>query len=546
VAPAALGTSGGAGATSTKTAGKSPQKPANQAPAKQKPEPAVAGLSMTMNSVLPLASGPFVTNGNELPLLVPLNTTAGSLDLTTDKPLGYVGRAGGVAPVFWSGELRDIAGDKGRAAVLEVRNLSGVGEYKGSIDLVPGVEGGEVEITVGVTDAIYWAALVLLVGIVIAFALKRLIGVKRVQSELGESLAEINATFARARRDFSTETAGQPYGAYDLLPVFDAASEEAKAKIDALSRNFGVGIDSAAHDEANAALGSMREAADSWQPFGESLAGLALHLGELNSDLPGEGGDDIWPAGRPQILAEPPKLLNGHAFASFDEYSECRGKVADAGELLSYWDSLRRQLAEYRELQRRLLEGNHPTADREALEGLEPSMQEIANELWRVTSEAELAERESKEDLLRIEKVLSRFPIPPASPGKPDVLSTARVLVARTGLTVASSGGPVAGTERTEFQWAEMAKKLRQRRFALDLLIAAGALGIALFAGLNALYFGKEFGTPADYLNALLWGGTTEGAMAGLIAALGRVGPVGSALATPATLPQLAGEPYRH
>ena len=49
------------------------------------------------------------------------------------------------------------------------------------------------------------------------------------------------------------------------------------------------------------------------------------------------------------------------------------------------------------------------------------------------------------------------------------------------------------------------------------------ALAIALLSGLDALYFGHEFGTPRDYLNALLWGFTTRVAVDGFIAVVERL-----------------------
>lgn len=501
------------------------------------PTPAVGELSMTVNGSgsSPLAKGTFEPSGNELPLRVDANTTAESLELSKDKPLGYVGRAGGIAPVFWNGELEDLPGGGGQAAVLEVRDVPGVGAYSGQIDLLPG-DGGEIAVTLSVTAAVYWAVAALLLGILIAYVVKRWLGVKRVKSELKEKLAEINLAFARATREFAAATAGQPYGAYDVSGPFNAASDQAEKKIGEVSRGFGAGTDSTAHDSATEMLGNLRGVADSWQPFGEGLVGLGLQLAELNSDLP--EGQDIWPAGIPNILREPAELLNGVAFESLEKYSEYEQEVTSSSEQLSYWDSLRRQLADYRALQQRLLDGNRSTDEREALEGLEPAMREVANELWRVTSEEELAEQESKDDLLGIEKVLSGFPLPVDGP---EAESATRILVTRAGVGVVASGGPGARVERTEPEWAKMAEKLRRRRFYFDLVVAFAAAGLAIFVGLNELYFGKEFGTPADYVNAFLWGGTTEGVMAGLVAALSRIGPAESVLATPATLPQLSG-----
>jgi hypothetical protein len=49
-----------------------------------------------------------------------------------------------------------------------------------------------------------------------------------------------------------------------------------------------------------------------------------------------------------------------------------------------------------------------------------------------------------------------------------------------------------------------------------DTVVVALAVAVAIVTGLTALYFGKTFGTPSDYLTATLWGLSTAGAVSGI------------------------------
>lgn len=471
---------------------------------------------------------------------MPLQTHAEAIALSDEKPLGYVVRDGGSAPVYWSGELRTIARGQASAAVLELEDVPGPGKYSGTIDLLPAATGGEVELTVAVTDAVYFAIAFLVLGLLAAFAVKRLVGVRRVKLELRERLAEINRTFARAAVEFAALAAGRPYEGYDLTEAFTAATGEALEKIDDLGKTLDVRIDAKAHDDVNGILGGMRNAADSWQPFGDDLDALEKELVTLHRLLP-TLDDPLRPPGEPQVAAAPATFLDGGALG-LDEYEKRRGAVVSAVDLLGIWNRLLSLLIRLRGEQEALLAKQLSDPDREKLRGLDSKMTEVANELWSVTDESELVERDIRADLVGIEQVISGFPREEAPAGE----SAAQVLAAPPAVAASiRSALGVKGGRPSIADWKREARNLRQRRRAIDLIVLAVATALAVMAGLSALYFGKEWGTDLDYLKAFLWGGTTEAALAGILAALGRVGPFGRALAAPATLPQLAGRPGR-
>ena len=57
------------------------------------------------------------------------------------------------------------------------------------------------------------------------------------------------------------------------------------------------------------------------------------------------------------------------------------------------------------------------------------------------------------------------------------------------------------------------------RLLRVDFGLAALALVLALYSGLNELYFGKPFGTLGDYFEAITWGILSKALVEGVVVA---------------------------
>ena len=154
-------------------------------------------MSIALTRGLPFSDAVLKLDGNEVPLRVPPETTDSQLNLTPHKPLGFATAEGGLVAISWDGELETLADGKAVAAQLQIGDLDGPGDYKGKINLLGTDEKGIVEVSVSATDFIAWPILALLLGIGLAFFVKRWTNVRRVGAELDESLASIVADFAR-------------------------------------------------------------------------------------------------------------------------------------------------------------------------------------------------------------------------------------------------------------------------------------------------------------------------------------------------------------
>ncbi len=112
---------------------------------------------------------------------------------------------------------------------LRLPAVAYAGKYEGAIDLNPADDkAGAVKLTVTVTDLVIWPMLVLAVGIALALALQRYLGVQRTVWRLREDAAALREALDKARWHFAGKARGQTYA--ELLDL----ATDANAQLDTL------------------------------------------------------------------------------------------------------------------------------------------------------------------------------------------------------------------------------------------------------------------------------------------------------------------------
>jgi hypothetical protein len=495
------------------------------------PTPAAKELKIGVTRWVPWAESGQILKGNELPLDVPAGTTADGLAPAEDAVLGYVTGRGGAAAITWSKETAAVADGKGTVAKLGVASLESSEDFSGTIDLLPDdPDAGEVAVEVTATDSILWAAAALLAGILTALAIKRWINVGRVAAGFGERLTDAVRTFRRAEAEVAKDHAGQPYGAYTVSQPFYNEANALKNEIDELRTSLW--LDSGKHDDITARLGKLRGVADTWKRFGDALPTLAESVARLPIDDEGK-----WPGVRESTSP----LLQGGPLASFADYDNTRLKVNEATMLLVSWHALHDQLVAAQKLAEQIKQKNPTGVKKARLEAANAKLDGVRHTLWTAKDADALSDLNAETNLNQAQQALAeltgllKLPPPHGAEWHPATSGGAGSVAAAVAAT-----NPVQAPEVAQIDWEAEAKRFRKHRLSGDLLVAGFAAIAGLITGLNELYFGDTFG-GLDYVAALLWGFGAETALAGLVAALDRLGAPPGTAAQRATLPQLAG-----
>jgi hypothetical protein len=203
--------------------------------------------------------------------------------------------SGGLATVTWTG-LKDEKLPNYPEAALLIDPLGGAGTYSGSIVLADEKQGYDgkastpIELTVFVKDHIGWPAAMIFFSVLIAFAVKRYLGVQRLIWNMGLEEASIGEEYREAERKFGAAAAGKEYGKYSILMDLGKQRTMILGLISKVSKSWGITSIDGNQDYKNASDGllALHHALSAWGDLGEELAKLGEALSTALS-LPQKG-----------------------------------------------------------------------------------------------------------------------------------------------------------------------------------------------------------------------------------------------------------------
>ncbi len=467
-----------------------------------------------------------------LSAVVPQSTPATDIALTKDAVLGGLpGDRGGVASVRYAGAVTKLR--HGLLGLkLDAANFDGPGTYAGTIHLLGEEEkSGDVEVTIVTKDTIVWAIIALAIGIMGAMWARRWRGVDHPATLLERRLESAKTGYAEAVKSFKRSAAGQRWGPYDTATDFAEQAESVAEAITALRGATGfrgfvksvLGITASPFDkipperrkliivqlvklEAHAVdVRALDEVAQALQAGLREVRGLAPISALLRDDA---GGEPAWVANADSKLAGSEVTVSALA--------KVVAEMRVATDVAKWWTKAHDVVARDAEW---IAEARAAGVDTRTARSV---LYAAWTSLWLAGDAEAAAEKQRRANLERghwqVLVLLSEL--------EDDVRQTETSLAAEANLLTLGATyrmpqlvGAAAVAEladRSKTRAEELDRRLRTGDTVATLL----AWIVALFTGLTALYFTKTFGSPTDYLTAVLWGLTTAAAIDALVGAL--------------------------
>jgi len=315
------------------------------------------------------------------------------------------------------------------------------------------------EIVVQTSDYIIYPLVVIVAGVVTAYGVKRYVTRGRALLVLRANLADTEARLRLADADFKHAADAKPFATFEILPAWSRFRAEAVSNIDALQLTSGALDQTNTEFTAlNTRITTIRKLPADWTAFGALMRTL---------DTLRDGIADLGPpatlTGRSTIEAALMNAERGEELATVESLAtraaQATALIATAQSWRTAWDRSARlstlttdttALSEIGQAQRRLWLG----FDEPALTAVKLLLDSVVNRI--VTAGGNVPISAQRETVL----VSDEQPTVP-----PEVLRL-------------------------------------QRDDTLAVLIA---LALAVLVGLNAEYFGKPFGSLADYSRVLVW-----------------------------------------
>jgi hypothetical protein len=346
--------------------------------------------------------------------------------------------------------------------------------------------------------------LTLSAGIALAFFFRqRYVSVTRPLLLLRERRAVLEADFAAAR-DVRIPP-GKPYAAYDVTEDFRRETAALGRKIADLSRSSFNSPDAAAISAIEKHLEELESLAAVWREFPARLARLERARDELGTG-PGTPRPFYPPAfeapAAPAVREKATRLLQGEGI-TLARLKVIDVEVNETTERLLKWGALNKYAA--------WLSGvihvpGQPdklktlVADKQSeLQDADKRLFAVWDRLWRDDA---YANGDTARELANLEKEivgLMRHEV--ETTPLPELATADAGAVERMGINLAE-----AEPAETPGDARARADKFRALRRLLDWSGLILAAAIALYTGMDELYFGHAFGTPKDYVAAFLWG----------------------------------------
>jgi hypothetical protein len=448
-------------------------------------------IAITVPGIQPIAtdveesatrSCPFTSKWNvdfSLPLAAAIQSDQAGLK--SGMTLGLLKRDSGVgyAVVSWK---TPTTNQSAASLSLTVSGIQHAGLYKGVLSFP---NGKTTTISVLATDHIVYPTLVLLLGIVIGGLVKKWMNVGRALRMFQHDIAVLGLTFSGTADEFRQTTAGKPYQTYDIAADFNKQRNNLSRAIGPLRLSLKpLDKTNTDYQKALADLQTLQTVADSWLAFASELRALEQILDTIDSHHSEPPTGD--PTFQPAVLANR-ALLNGTAM-TLALYSSTRSTIQSAASIAAEWLSLLQRVESSGDLYRDLssvVPAN--SADHTLLLTADP-VHAFAL-LWAATDAGAVARVASMLD--RTEATLEALRTTYQRPTiQPAAQAPAMLLEVKPG-----GAGDEQKRQKLEFS-VQLGDWL-----AFWIAVVAGVL-----TGLTTYYFGKPFGSFADYATLFLWG----------------------------------------
>ncbi len=449
---------------------------------------------------------------NDFPFAV---GTASDLQGLWGRETGSISRGtDGWTRVYWNGKDRNHPEPR-----LVIDTPPAAGTYSGDLVLADDPVKVQVSLTAMVKDIVVWPALTIVLGVALAYMVKRYAGVLRVTWALRAQVADLDGEFRAAQAQFERDTEGQSFVKYSIGQELKTRRDSVLAALSGIERSVASTLDStnSNYQNAVATVQSLQSGVGLWQGLGGQMADLSAGLERLEGRLNGADQEPpVTQGDKPAFVSTARDLLNGKTIA-VSAVTAISQNAATLGALAKLWLAVRDRAAgltaEYRRLR--------------AQTGL-PAPQ-VANlgtaivSMWvHVLGVQDAAGLNgllmNGADLDQCTVQIEQLKEIAGSEGRALGLTSAMFSAMSS---VQAGEDPVdalvrAGTEAPgENRQAEF---LRTRIAEADVASAVFSCVVALLTGLNLFYLGKAFGTNADYVSVFVWAAGTNVAL-GLITA---------------------------
>jgi hypothetical protein len=396
----------------------------------------------------------------------------------------------------------------GSSGILTVQGLDGPGTYSGTLT----VDGASVALTVLARHWIGWLVLALSFGVLMGLWLLHYAGVRRTLWDLRARCAELDERI----QALGTVGGLEPDPANARGRVARALRSVEMLRSAAFRSLEG----QPAYNAALAELTAMEAAVDAWPTLEtrvttlqKTIADAAPSLGNANGPPSHDGTRRV----EARIMAWA-RALAGPRKVPVDGAAELAKRLDDAVTGL-HTGVLLNGAAQNAHTWIVALKAVPITDGQEVLKVTEAerTLSEAWWELWESDDPAALAARQTQADLAAVEKLLSQLNF--RLPGQERAPAEAMALdltAAREQTVFVSPPGADDGNEKkvgTLARWmTALGQRLRPRRWrqliaAWDVVFLLLAVVLAILTGLKQLYFDTTFwGTPGDYVTAILWG----------------------------------------
>ena len=214
----------------------------------------------------------------------------------------------------------------------------------------------QVSLTAMVKDIVVWPALTIVLGVALAYMVKRYAGVLRVTWALRAQVADLDGEFRAAQAQFERDTAGQSFGKYSIVQDLKTRRDSVLAALSGIERSVASTLDStnSNYQNAVATVQSLQSGVGLWQGLGGQMADLSAGLERLEGRLNGADQEPpVTQGDKPAFVSTARDLLNGKTIA-VSAVTAISQNAATLGALAKLWLAVRDRAAgltaEYRRL----------------------------------------------------------------------------------------------------------------------------------------------------------------------------------------------------
>lgn len=405
-------------------------------------------------------------------------------------------------------------------ALLTFRGLDEPGDYTGTIDLQPDTDKGAIALTVRRTDGLVMPVIFLSAGILIAIVAAWWTGRGNTLSQDEQEIWELLAEAEKAQRQFVARASGKPWARYSYEPDMSQVARAVVAGLRKANRRLAkLGTDDPERKQILAPRETMAKLITVWPDVATRLGQLSDAVSTVEKAAK-ERRHQLDPA-EPAFLANARSLLIGKRLTvtqALARASEVETMTTMAEAWISQSDAVESLQNDVDLVTMAMADvaNNHP--DRTVLARAQGSVSSARQGLWTAkgpgewTVEADMkAARRDLDSLLHYTR-------------RTDLRAAGQERA-----TEAASALPEPGP--SELRWSldrdesprQAASRIAQRRRVRNVVVLALVAFVALSTGLTTLYFDKPFGTPRDYVAALLWGFTVQATLETVAAAVDRL-----------------------